>query len=134
MTIHYTTCIVKCTYVLGENTPISGLWHHSINKSAILWFSKVYGVVASLLCGIMEFYRLRPGNSITMEPLLTITSDEWPPCLQWPLTLVQTASPFIIVLPICGHLSTPYYGRTFQPQMMLINANDLVLQPAPHTH
>ena len=45
----------------------------------------------------------------TVEPLLTITSDERPPCLWLTLTLVPTASPFRIVLKrllFHGHLST----------------------------
>ena len=54
----------------------------------------------------------------TVEPLLTTTSDERPPCLWQTLTLVPTPSLFRIVLKkplLCGHLSTPYYGHIFGP-------------------
>ena len=53
-----------------------------------------------------------------MEPLLTTTSDERPPCLWRTLTLVPTVSLFRIVLKkplLCGHLSTPYYGHISAP-------------------
>ena len=60
----------------------------------------------------------------TVEPLLTTTSDEWPPCLWRTLTLVPTASPFRIVLkkPLFrGHLSTPYYGQLSRSQLYANN-------------
>ena len=60
----------------------------------------------------------------TVEPLLTTTSDEQPPCLLRILTLVTIASLFKIVLKkplLRSHLSTLYNGQLLRPQMMLIN-------------
>ena len=62
-----------------------------------------------------------------MEPLLTTTSDERPPCLWRTLTYVQTALLFRRNL-FHSHLSTPYYGHISGcPSIQ----NDLMLWPAP---
>ena len=72
----------------------------------------------------------------TVEPLLTATSDERPPCLLRTLTLVPIASLFKIVLKkplLRGHLSTPYNGQLLRPQMMPINTKS-PLVTASFTH